>query len=199
MSTYATRRLYAKGCENTERRATENASKLTRYQNIEKMKMKTELRSFDTEARQRDGMRRHWDMHRQNLCTVQDKYTQFNHMWAARDDLYRKRREESYQRRIRKYMNENEQVSAQTEEFFARRDRILLSGVGPETCRPAGDSALQQKEMLERKILMTNHSRNNEVELFRYRDQNPTMFVCPPLTSNSLKFSDSAPSLRIPV
>ena len=83
------------------------------------------IRSYDTEARQRDDMTRHWDLHRQMIVTTQDKYTQFNTMWAARDDIYRKRREEAFQRRIKRYQDANDLVTQRTDEFCARRDRIL--------------------------------------------------------------------------
>ena len=35
----------------------------------------------------------------------------------------------------------------------------------------------REKEMLERKIKMTNFSKMNEKELYRYRSENPTMAV----------------------
>jgi hypothetical protein len=179
MSTYATRRLCAKGCENTERRAEENAKKLLRRQNVEKEKYKSWIRSYDTEARQRDDMTRHWDLHRQMIVTTQDKYTQFNTMWAARDDIYRKRREEAFQRRIQRYQDANDLVTQRTDEFCARRDRILDPNANGSTYQIAGDSATQQKEMLERKKIMSSLSRLNEIELYRNRDQNVTMAIEP--------------------
>jgi len=186
MSTYATRRLCASGCENTERRAEECKKKLTRRQNVEKEKHASMLRSFDTEARHRDAMTRHWDLHRQNLTTVQDKYMQYNLMWASRDDLYRQRREAAFARRIAKYQHENDLVAQQTDEFLARRDRILDPNAVGGKFQIAGDSAQQQKELLERKLTMSSHSRRNEIELYRYRDQNPTMAVAPPARSMSV-------------
>merc|ERR1719158_481517 len=187
MSTYATRRLYAAGCENTERRAKESAAKLRRHQNVEKTKLEAELRSYDTEARHRDEKIRHWDLHRQNLVTTQNKYTQFNLMWAARDDLYRRRREEAYQRRIQRYMHDNDMIQQQTEEFLARRDRILDPNAESKRFQIAGDSAMQQKEVLMRKMIMTNHSRRNEGELYRHKDENPShAIVQPPARSMSV-------------
>jgi hypothetical protein len=167
MSQYANKRLYAKGCENTVYRAHQTETKLLRAQNVEKQKLKATIRSWDTEARHRDDMIRHFDLHRQMITTTVDKYAQYNAMWNARDDLYRKRREEAYARRIARYIAENDAVEQQTDEFNARKHRILVEL--PE----------QQRELLERKISMTKHSRINEEDMYRYSAQNPTMTIAP--------------------
>jgi hypothetical protein len=167
MSTYASRVLYRQGCDNTVLRQQKSEQELLRTQNISKAKFRASIRSFDTESRQRDSMKRHWDFHRQNLVTQQNKFAQFNMMWAARDDMYRKRRDDAYRRRITRYNDENEEKAARTDDFITKKHHVLTEW--PE----------QQREMLSRKMLMTGHSQRNEVELFRYHDENPTMFVRP--------------------
>jgi len=64
----------------------------------------------------------HWDYHRQMLAIQQDKFSQFNLMTAARDDLYRQRREAAYRRRIERYNDQNEAKAAWTEEFYLKKD-----------------------------------------------------------------------------
>jgi hypothetical protein len=165
MSLYTSRVLSRKGCENTVLREQQAADKLRRQQNIAKDKFRQAQRSFDTEARQRDNMRAHWDFHRQMLAIQQDKFTQFNLMTAARDDIYRRRRESAYRRRIERYNDQNEAKAAWTEEFYLKKDRLLNSL--PDV----------QRELLGRKLIMTGHSTRNEIELYRYHDENPTMAV----------------------